>query len=725
MDLFNDLFGSSREESEPQLNYEYTEPKKKKFGRNIGRPITNETLPTINEEETTSEDQFPEGYMPNLTPTYEEEEPYVPTNRGSGDPVYNKPTPTITEDTTYGPTTPPELLNPHIDTHPDNTHSEDHNETEAETTGMDLGQTAEAQPEQQSESGLGGAEDRPTYEGNTNMKGEIITKVIDAISDVISEYILNKDGNRRRLKGVGWGMGNIIPSVMGDNARTAMDRIAFTNTFMGSPQTAITGAAISLIKKRLDAMDGTNPFEEVGRTRADQKLRDIKLYRSIDSYITKSTKGDSLVEKAKHYLIAEANQITMKGTNRMKDLGFIHKEEYRFIRSAVVMPYIILAVGFYFAYHKRNLNISEYHGVFKDMVLTRVMKFVLKKTLGIDKDIANFGIDILENVPQELINAFVRNIDKKSGVFDEEVVAINKFVEFIRKEYRETFGGGYYKDVRKLQGQNIDLVGLMNSLHTSRVLHLFAIQISTADNVVWEALNNTGLFLGLLELAAIHSRGRQDLGGGEDAQDKFLHNSYAVGLVKFTPYNKLPRTKKENKLLATLFDLDNSPSDEKFRVVKDGNNYLLAISGSKFKKGDKDLIDTDYEANMENVAGSKDFYKTPRYMNALRALEDVIEKAKKTNGNVSVGGYSLGGRVALSLASHFHSIPFHIYEPVIPKNDEMDRVFSNLQKANVKIHRVEGSSISKHLEDYKLKYRFHLKRHRQKRMSSHSLSNFG
>ena len=39
----------------------------------------------------------------------------------------------------------------------------------------------------------------------------------------------------------------------------------------------------------------------------------------------------------------------------------------------------------------------------------------------------------------------------------------------------------------------------------------------------------------------------------------------------------------------------------------------------------------------------------------------------------------------------------------------MDRVFSNLQKANVKIHRVEGSSISKHLEDYKLKYRFHLK----------------
>ena len=584
---------------------------------------------------------------------------------------------------------------------------------------MDLGQTVQG----------GETEDRPTYEGNTNMMGEIMTKVIDALSDVISEYILNKDDNRRKLKSIGWNFGNVIPrqaieQIGGPNARIAMDRIAFANTFMASPTAAISGAAISMIKARIDALDGTNPFEEIGKTTASQKIRDIKLYRSINSYVSKSKDGGSLVEKAKFYLAAEAQQITSKGFNRMKNLSFIHKEEYKFIRSAVVMPYIILAVGFVFAYHKRDLKLSSYHGIFKDMVLTRVMKFVLKNTLGINKNIANFGIDILNNIPQELVSAFVRNIDEKSGVYDDEKIAITNFVMYIRKEYREIFGNGYYKDVRKLQGQNIDLVGLINALHTSRVLHLFAIQIATADNVVWEAVNNTGLFLGLLELAAIHSRGVQDKGGGEDAQDKFLHNSYAVGLVKFKQSNKLPKSKKINKLLSTLFELDKSPSQEKYRVVKDGNNYIVAISGSKFDKQKGDIIDTDYEANLENVAGSPEFLKTPRYLNALKALEEAIEEAKKTDGKVIVGGYSLGGRVALQLASHFHSIPFHIYEPVVSINNQTDDLFKNLQKANVKIHRINGSSISKHLEDYKKKYKFHLKRHRQKRFSAHSLINF-
>ena len=240
-----------------------------------------------------------------------------------------------------------------------------------------------------------------------------------------------------------------------------------------------------------------------------------------------------------------------------------------------------------------------------------------------------------------------------------------------------------------------------------------------------EILNNTGLFLGLLELSAIHSRGRQDGGGGEDAQDKFLHNSYAVGLVRFRQINKLPKSKKINKLLSTLFELDKSPSQEKYKVIKDGNNYLLAISGSKFQKQEGEIIDTDYEANLENVAGSPDFLKTPRYLNALKALEEAVEAAKKTNGRVSVAGYSLGGRVALQLASHFHSIPFYIYEPVVSMNDQTDKMFSNIQKANVKIYRIEGSSISKHLEDYKKKYRFNLNTLPQKRFSSHSLRNFG
>ena len=639
---------------------------------------------------------------------------------GGSDLGYDLPTPLM-------PTPAAGTTNPE----PDNSHNPEQNNQEAHTTGMDMGQSLDQS------SGKGDSEDRPTYEGKANMKGEIMTKVIDAMSDVMSRYLL-EGNNRRHLKAAGWNMGNVIPKVLGSDAQTAMNRIGFANSFMANPKTALIGGAMSMIKSRLDKMEGTNAFEaesnmmNEGATQfnydADsrsQKIRDIGLFRGIDSYITKSLEGDSLVEKAQHYLVAEANHATTPNGNHRMKLQTDDLEEVKFISHSAIMPYIVLACVFYVAYHKRDLELSNYHGMFKDYILKRAIKKILKDVLGLDKDVAAYAVDILDNVPQQLIDAFVRNIDNKQPLFDDEKQIIDNFRDYIRKEYRAYFDGGYYDAVRKFQGQNIDLVGLMNGLSTSRVLHLFATQIATGDNVVWEAINNQGLFLGLLELTAIHARGTQDLGGGGTGDD-FLEQTYAMGIVRFNQTNTIP-SKKQNKVLNALMSVEREKTQDVAVIKKDGNDIIVVLKGSDFvntKREEGDIVPPDYEANLENVAGSTDFYTTPRYIQSNKKIQEAIAEAKRTNGKVSVVGYSLGGRLGLSLASHYNSIPFYIYEPVIPINDEMDNVFSNLKHSNVKIYRVDNSSISANLEHYKNNYNIKYKTIKQKRFSSHSMENF-
>jgi hypothetical protein len=396
-------------------------------------------------------------------------------------------------------------------------------------------------------------------------------------------------------------------------------------------------------------------------------------------------------------------------------------EETTFIKNKTIMPYLIIACVLYKAFHHRNLDINEAHGMYKDYILSRALKVVLKDVLGLENDVAGFAVEILEALPQELISAFIRNIDTKQPIYDDEKIRIDKFRDFIRERFRATFDGGYYDAVRKFQGQNIDLVGLMNGLSTSRVLHLFATQIETGDNVVWEAFNNQGLFMGLLELTAIHARGDAETSNG-NAED-FLEQAYVMGVVRFMPLRNIPQH-KHNANLEAMKQMENADTKEFAKIYRDGDKIVVALRGTNFKREKGDLVPKDYEANLENVAGSTDLYKTDDYTQANNKIEEAIALSKKTGGKVSVVGHSLGGRIGLSLASHYQSIPFHIYEPVIPINREMDKVFSNLKHSNVNIYRVHGSAISQNLEEYRKRHKFKLKTFKRKRHSSHSINNF-
>ena len=640
----------------------------------------------------------------------------------------------------------------------------------------------------------GASEDTPTYTGKSHITGVVAKNIVDGISDVLTEYLLNKNNNRRRLreKDHQWVHGPNIPTVANfdPSIEDVVKLFQAGGSFAVNPTAAATGFVASYVKSKLDMQDGTNPFEELSNIQFPETKKKMKALKNIGGYrrdkekwlaeqnisnyrgenddlakltsglyegavqdpkngiedvhITKNFKSESVLKKAAAYILAEALGETHKvdGHIRLTLASIDKKEEYTFIKSTVVAPYIILCLMFYKALHEETLDISKKHGILNDFIYTKAIKYILN-ILGFDEMGMGFALNVLMKLPQELITAFQRNILEATTIKPNEVVKIEEFVEYIRQSYRQTFKNGYYDDVKLLQGKSMDLVGMMNRLASPHVLHLFAIQLQTADDIVWEASNNQGLFLGLIELASIHSRGTQDEGGGVGSNyNRILEEeTFVIGYINYNyNNNKMRVSRKEIRLNKNLnylnsleFGLKNDDliaitnSKKKSALFRDGKNIVVALAGSKFKHGIEkgDLINEDYEANLENIAGSQDFFKTEKYQESEETLKKAIIEAKKTGGKVTVVGYSLGAMTALQLGAHYPDINVEAYEPVVGLNEQTDRMFKEIEnRRGIQIYRVGDSSISKHLIEAQQKYRLNIKTIKQTKFSSHSLRNF-
>jgi len=629
----------------------------------------------------------------------------------------------------------------------------------------------------------GASEDTPTYTGQSHITGVVAKNIVDGISDVLTEYLINKDNNRRRLIEHQWVHGPNIPTVANfdPSIEDVVNLFQAGGSFAVNPMAAATGMMTSYAKSKLDMQEGTNPFEELSNIQFPETKKKMKALRNIadyrrdkdkwlkeqniskyrgenddlyegsgsiqdrekieDIHITKNFNKESVIKKAAAYILAESKGETHKvdGNIRLTLASIDKQEEYTFIKSTVVAPYVILCLMFYKALHEETLDISKKHGILNDFIYTKAIKYILN-ILGFDEMSSSFAVNVLMKLPQELITAFQRNIVEATTIKPNEVVKIEEFVEYIRQSYRQTFKNGYYDDVKLLQGKSMDLVGMMNRLASPHVLHLFAIQLQTADDIVWEASNNQGLFLGLIELASIHSRGTQDEGGVGSNYNRILEEqTFVIGYINYN-YNIKGVSRKEirlnknlNYLNALEFGIKNddliaiSNNKNKSALYRDGKNIVVALAGSKLTHGrDKeDLINEDYEANLENIAGSPDFFKTEKYQESENALKRAIIEAKKTGGRVTVTGYSLGAMTALQLGAHYPDIDVEAYEPPIGLNKQTDRMFKELEnRRGVQIYRVRNSSISKHLIEAQQEYRINVKTIKQTKFSSHSLRNF-
>jgi len=589
----------------------------------------------------------------------------------------------------------------------------------------------------------GNAEDVPTYQGVSHITSVVMENIIDGVSDILTDYLLKTNNNRRKLQSLNFEIpSQKIPDIT--QIQEFVNVLGIAGSIAVDPYSAGIGLLTNIVKSKTDNYLNAQTDVKVANTEFEKqkKIKSIREYRIenglVDTHITKNNKSESLVDMAVGYIGYKAQPgsgTKYGGTNyRLTNSG--KDKEYSFIRSSVIAPYLILALVFYKAIHESTLDLNQMHGIVIDVVFKTVIKQLLP-LLGLDQKTIDFGLKVLMKFPQELVKAFQRNIDQKSTVSLEEINKIEMFVEYIKIEYGKTFKGNYFDDVKKLQGKSMDLVGMMNRLHTPHVLHLFAIQIATADDIVWNAQNNQGLFLGLLELASIHHRGDQDSGGSN--YNRILEEeTFIIGYVNYnfaignTNKKEIRFNKNLNFLNSLEYGIPNNNLisitnlKNKSALYKDGNNIVVALAGSKLKgRQEKNYINEDLEANLENIAGSPDFFLSEKYLESERAVKSALRMVQKTGGKVTVVGYSLGGLTALQLASRYTTINVDAYEPVVGKNAQTDRMFKQLEnRRGINIFRVNSSSISQNLVDAQKKHKINVKTIKQKRFSSHSLKNF-
>lgn len=626
------------------------------------------------------------------------------TNRGTADP------PPIAPSTIAPPIAPPTIapptIAPHHDAHED-THTHSENNTHNIVANSNNSSYADGQDE-----------DAPTYEGKHNRASKIGTKVVDALGDAMTKYLLHKD-NRRKLLNVN------------ADINTYIDRANFAMGMMKDPVgTAIKGA-VGLTKNSLDGIDGQNVFEMLSRegilSIEEEKeigIKEMGLFRKKES-IAKShfgtdENGDIYLKTATEYL-----QDKIDGTfshskpNRMV-LNDNMKEEMVFIKNPVIIPFVIITIALYYALHHKGLNLDDYHSSFSvvDAVVERGIKVVLKDVLKLDDTTTTFALDILTTMPQELISGFVRNIDSKVGLTNDERNAIDDYTKGIINNYKRLYKEPLDRALKHFQGNNMPLYQLLTELGSDDVLHNLAIELKTADAVLWEAVNNKGLFLGLIELTSIHSKGLGDMFLSK--QD--IGNEYYVnGIVR---YLGKPHTiqRLEDGGLNSLVDLERNggklkmEGNENVGLYKNGNDYIVAIKGTDDKQ---DLLE-----NFENVAGSSDFLETDRYKDADALITKAQKLADRSGGDAHLVGYSLGGTIAGHLATKHQSVKTDVYDPVIPNNAQTTKMLKETKHANVLFHKINNSAISEKLLEFQKLYGFPLKSYNQKRYSSHSLMNF-
>ena len=652
---------------------------------------TGEFAPNLYSRPTGRETQRPSEWTIN---TDDEEEPYVPTNRGSGDPVYNKPT-----------STPTPIKDTHHDAHEDtHTHSENntHNIVTNNNRSYNNGQD----------------EDAPTYEGKHNRASKIGTKVVDALGDAMTKYLLHKN-NRRQLLNVNADINKYI------------DGATFAMGMMKDPMgTAIKGA-VGLTKNSLDGIEGQNVFEMLSRqgilSIEEEKeigIKEMGLFRKKES-IAKShfgtdENGDIYLKTAQDFLKDKIDgTFSHSKPNRMV-LNDSMKEEMVFIKNPVIMPFVIITIALYYALHHKGLNIDDYHSSFSvvDAVVEKGIKIVLKDVLKLDDITTTFALDTLTTMPQELITAFIRNIDSKVGLTNDERNAVDDYTKGIINNYKRLYKEPLDRALKHFQGNNMPLYQLLTELGSDDVLHNLAVELKTADAVLWEAVNNKGLFLGLIELTSIHNKG---LGDMVLSKQDIGNDYYVNGIVRYLGKpNNIKRL--EDVGLNSLVDLERNGGKLKIEgtndvgLYKNGNDYIVAIKGTKNKQ---DLLE-----NFENVAGSSDFLETDRYKDADALITKAQRLADRSGGNAHLVGYSLGGTIAGHLATKHQSVKTDVYEPVIPNNAQTKKMLEQTKHSNVLFHKVNNSAISEKLLEFQRLYGFPLKSYNQKRHSSHTLTNF-
>lgn len=417
--------------------------------------------------------------------------------------------------------------------------------------------------------------------------------------------------------------------------------------------------------------------------------------------------------------ISHMDTAGLRASNNNRVKLRLQNEEHKMLKNAVFYPFIIIAIKFYSITKQINLDLNYFTGV--------VLSQVLKKYLNLPTANVDYAISLLQNFPNELGDAYLNNRNEVVGITSSQSIAIEKYIELIKNEYKNYFNEDYMSAVKKTEHGTSTLPEVLNHLNNPRMLNVVYSVMMTIDNFILSVQNNDNVLLGLMGLVYAEASRSGDL-----VDANIISNSNVLGYVYFQ--GSVPVTGRKDIELEALKQMSRPRDERRLKELKfiennekvsmwedEMGNALLTIRGTDHKDSG-DIID-----NFLNFGGSLEAYKTRRHTKARELINKKEKKISNTGkGSLKILGYSLGGATAMRLSLEYPHLKTKVYNAIVSNSELQKRLFKDLKdkNSNIEFFFVDEDPISVNLKQYRNDFKMTMVK-KNKFFSSHSLNNYG
>ena len=390
------------------------------------------------------------------------------------------------------------------------------------------------------------------------------------------------------------------------------------------------------------------------------------------------------------------------------------------LRGKPLMPITIIII-YLFLCSKEELFKKNVNDLF-DFQLRKFLKLFID-----DKDLIQFGIGIIRNIPIELKTAFKKQLGENRVEIDSnERFQINSFIKNIYNEYDRVFGEDLETGLYNFEGKkSLYLHNFLNTLGTSDTLFTISASFNNIENVFNETKNNPYLLVQLFSLF------NDEKNPSDDFSNEFILSNAVIDKVIVYKSNALGKSFNEEINILSNMNEEIRGTDT-MQIIEDrgnvalykfNNQYFVSFKGTDLNKM------SDIKRNVL-AYGNKNLYDDPKYnkeiLDGIKLTDEAIKKSRNENLiPPKIISYSGGSISASMMALKYRDIRTDFYNPLFSKNSMTDSILKRLQKSNIKINYVDEDPISSNVPFYVKKYGLPFKKYKRKKyFNPHDLKQF-
>lgn len=337
------------------------------------------------------------------------------------------------------------------------------------------------------------------------------------------------------------------------------------------------------------------------------------------------------------------------------------------------------------------------------------IKKVLKDYFNFNNELVNYGMDIINNIPNELATAYRKQKGTQENMITaNEVNAISKLVQYINIEYSKRFNKNLANELFTFENkQSLYLYEMLETLGSSSTLFQISSGFNTINNLITEMVSNPYLLVQLIALIYNENENKNlassdVLSRGKVDKYIYYYSDLNGGVKEDLKVSILKNIQLDMNDRGKVKDMSLIENNDKVALYNYKGRYYLAFRGTD-NKDEKDI-----RSNFLNFGG-KDLLNNPEYDERIktgkRYLDLAIMKSRQEGLEPpAILGYSLGGVSAMYLSTLYPNIETDVYAPILSKSELTENIMEYLGNSNIHFNYSEKDPISSNMEYYRKKY---------------------